>query len=120
MMMYDANAFLKENGIWIALGVVGLILITILTIFLTGFSKKRKKGKQETLYASFLDSIGGLENILSSSAKGSRLSLVLKSYDLDEKKLEAVGVSSSIRMSNKITFVMQDAEKINDWIQKQI
>lgn len=120
MIIYDANTFFKENGVWIALGVVGLILLTVLCIFLTGFSKKKKVKNKETIYGLFLEAIGGKENIISSSAKGSRLSLVLKSYELDEKKLEAAGVSSSIRMSNKITFVVQNAETINEWIQKQI
>lgn len=117
-MIYTSfNDFLKNYGVWIALLLCVIILLVVLCIFLSNNKKKNGETKIKQIFDDFISSIGGLDNILESSYKGSRLSLVLKDYGLiDEKKLETLGASSFIKMSNKITIVTNEAEQISQYI----
>ena len=59
-----------------------------------------------------IEGFGGLDNIIEVSAKASRLSLTLKDYSLvNVQLLKEKGVTSSIKMSNKITFVIGEQAK---------
>lgn len=80
-------------------------LISIVVILL-----KKKIGKVKNISSSlqeYVDIFGGIDNIIEVKARESRLSLVLKDYDLiNKEKLEEKGITSSIKMTNKITYVI--------------
>ena len=80
-----------------------------------------KTKKESNLYFEYLDAFGTINNIISAYYKGSRLTLVLRDYDLlDNEKLETLGISSSIRMSSKITFVSELAEELSNYINDEL
>lgn len=108
------NSFLKDYGIWIAVA-LAIILIFVCLFFLLKKGKSKGRGKEEI--EAFLAAIGGKENILEVKARGSRLSLSLQDYQkVDKEKLQTLGVSSFIQMSNKITLVIDKAEEMADKI----
>ena len=118
-MYLTVNEFLKNNAWWIALSAVALIVIVVLLIILTG--KKTKKVTNNDLYNEYIDAFGTINNIISSHFKGSRLTLVLRDYDLlNNEKLETLGISSSIRMSSKITFVSDKSEELSNYINSEL
>lgn len=104
--------FLKEYLVLIICGIAiiaSLIFISVILIKKRHQTNNSSKKLLEELVLSF----GGRKNIISASAKGSRLSLILEDYSLiDEEKLRKYGVTSSIKMSNKITFII--GEKADD------
>lgn len=101
------NKFLKDNALWIALFFAVVIIVTLLTIFLSGKRSGIKSGNKSFASEDFLAALGGRENIISLYAKGSRLSLVLKENNLlVEEDLRKNGVMSIIKMSSKITLVV--------------
>ncbi len=113
------NTFLKDYGLWIALALCVIIIVTVLAIYLSAHQKKSTRAKKAQEFQDFVMALGGNENIVQATFKGSRLSVVLHDYQLvDEKKLETLGVSSFIKMSNKITLVTAEAEKISTYIQE--
>ena len=101
----------------IALIVVGVIILVIGTLIIINqvnknkFNEERKEKNLEIVVA-----LGGKENIVSFKGTGSRLSLVLNDYSLvNDEELKRLGVSSILRMSNKITLVIgKDAQDIVD------
>ncbi len=101
----------------ITLSIIGALLLLGIIIFLYFYLSKHKKSKQEKENVNKIFSLlGGKENILSLSAKGSRLSFTLKDKDkFDEAGIKNLGITSIIYMSNKITIVIgslsQDIEK---------
>ena len=118
-MYLTVNEFLKNNAWWIALSAVALIVIVVLLIILTG--KKTNKVTNNDLYNEYIDAFGTINNIISSHFKGSRLTLVLRDYDLlNNEKLETLGISSLIRMSSKITFVSDKAEELSNYINSEL
>lgn len=120
MVLLDLNQFLKDNALWIALSILAIIIIVVILI-LVSKKKGTKKTSKNELYEQLIAAFGTINNIISSSAKGSRLSLVLREYELlNNEKLEALGVSSSIRMSSKITFVLEQAQEVSDYINKEL
>lgn len=83
--------------------IVCLIAIPIILLVKKVKNKKPETEVQDDIIASF----GGIENIKSASSRGSRLSLSLVDYSkVDDAKLKEIGVTSSIKMSDKITFVI--------------
>ena len=111
----DFNTFLRNYGIWIAVAVVALIAITIILILYFNKKNKDKKGKIKDTTASsdWLIALGGKENIIESSANGSRLSLKLNDQNkIDKEKLKELGVSNIVTMSNKVTLVLEDKAEI--------
>lgn len=104
------NDFLLHYGVFLAIGVAAIIAIIIVAVFLLR-SKKSKEVKPVKEYSSseILDSLGGKDNIVEHKKAGSRISLVLKDYSkVNEIRLNALGVDSIIKMSNKITLVVKD------------
>lgn len=89
--------------------VVLIILGVIRLIKRDSFKKERAAKNNDIIIA-----LGGRDNIVSFSSAGSRLSLVLKDYSLmEDDALKALGVSSIIKMSSKVTLVIgKDAEDI--------
>ena len=109
----DFNGFLKNNAIWIALALVGVILVTIALILIFA-NKNKKPAKPEIAEQSkWLEALGGKENIVSSEALGSRLVLVLKDKGLMNKEaLKQLGVTNFIEMSEKITLLLEDKAEL--------
>lgn len=109
------NDFLRDYGLYLALGVVALILVVALAILLPYFLKKgkRKKGKIASK-GEYLSALGGEENVLSKELKGSRIVLRLADYSkVDRQKLLEVGVDGFIEMEDKLTLVLKgDSEKV--------
>lgn len=101
-----------EMVLYIVLPIV-IVLLGIILFFVikairkNKFLEERKKSNNELILA-----LGGRENILNVQARGSRLTLVLKDYEIiDEAKLKMHGVSSIIKMSEKITLVIGQESK---------
>lgn len=110
----EINDFLSNNALWIALGFIGLIAITIGTIVLVNYLRKNKTKKYNKANATnnFYEYIGGIDNVVSTKLVGSRFTIVLKNYDLvDKDKLKTLGVSSIISLKDKITLVLNDLGK---------
>ena len=110
----DFNEFLKNNALWMALVLVGIIAITLFLIF---FLNRRKKNKKPVITvaskSAWVEALGGNENILNSEAYGSRL--VLKLADKDKMKkdeLKSLGVTSIIEMSDKVTLLLEDKAEL--------
>lgn len=89
------------------------IIVSLISIFVILIVKRKpSKTKINHLYDSLIEGFGGLDNIIEVSAKASRLSLTLKDYSLvNDQLLKEKGVTSSIKMSNKITFVIGEQAK---------
>ena len=65
---------------------------------------KQKAIKNEAALAA----LGGAENILDHSLNGSRVILILSNYDaVNVEALKELGVSSVVKMTNKITLVVK-------------
>ena len=117
IIIFDAlkdnlNGFLKQNALWIALGLVGVIIIVIGIILLVNLKKKPKKPEiaEKSLW---VEALGGNENIITSEASGSRL--VVKLVDkskIDREKLASLGVTSVIEMSDKLTLLLEDKAEL--------
>lgn len=109
------NDFLRDYGLYLALGVVALILIVALTILLPYFLKKGK-GKKTKIASKgeYLSALGGEENVLSKELRGSRIVLRLADYSkVDRQKLLEAGVDGFIEMEDKLTLVLKgDSEKV--------
>lgn len=109
------NDFLRDYGLYLALGVVALILVVALAILLPYFLKKGKgkKGKIASK-GEYLSALGGEENVLNKELKGSRIVLRLADYSkVDKQKLLEVGVDGFIEMEDKLTLVLKgDSEKV--------
>ena len=106
----DFNSFLLNYGVWLALGVAVAVIIVFIIMFLLGNKKKKGKVAAKTFVTNeVFEALGGKENVLTHSKNGSRISLTLSDYDkVNEKMLNALGVDSIIKMSNKITLVIKD------------
>ncbi len=110
----DFNEFLKNNALWMALVLVGIIAVTLFLIF---FLNRRKKNSKPIIIvaskSAWVDALGGNENILSSEAYGSRL--VIKLVDKEKMKkdeLKSLGVTSIIEMSDKVTLLLEDKAEL--------
>lgn len=94
------------------------IVVSIISIVVILLVRKSKKKDEGSLFDQIISYFGGRENIKEASSRGSRLSLVLDDYSLvNEDELKKIGVTSSIKMTNKITFVIGDkAKEIEEYI----
>jgi phosphotransferase system IIB component len=109
------NEFLKSNSWWIALIFLGLIVVAIVAIYLSGLSPKKEKAPEKVIDKNaYLLALGGEENVVSKKLMGSRIVLVLKDYQkIDQAKLKEAGVDSFIEMSDRLTLVIKDnADKV--------
>lgn len=84
------------------------IVISLVAIVIILLKKRISKGKDgSSKLQEYVEIFGGIDNIVEVKARESRLSLVLKDYDLiNKEKLEEKGITSSIKMTNKITYVI--------------
>jgi phosphotransferase system IIB component len=113
-------AWIEENLVLIVCGAV--ILSSLIYILVVLLKKKHGKKNESSLYQELVSCFGGLDNIIQVSVRESRLSLVLKDYSLvDSETLKEKGVTSSIKMSNKITFVIgSQAKDIAKYIEENL
>lgn len=119
----NINLFFKDYAFYIALFFVAIILVTLLVIFL--INKKKKTTKEVVNQISndsikWFDALGGDDNVIEISSKGSRLVVSLADpSNIDEVKLKELGVTSIIKMSNKLTLVIEEnAIKIEQLLKK--
>ena len=109
------NEWLKTWGFYIALGLASVVFLTVLGLFLYTYIKSKKEGpvlptKQIKVIKNeaALAALGGADNIVDHSLNGSRVILVLNNYDVvDFNALKEMGVSSVVKMANKITLVIK-------------
>ena len=109
----DFNAFLKNNALWIALAIVGVITICVVLILVLG--RKNKKAPEPVIAekSKWVDALGGAENIISSEAYGSRLAVKLQDKSLiNKEELKQLGVTNFIEMSDKITLLLEDKAEL--------
>ena len=108
----DINAFLRNYGLFIALGLVAIIAIVVVLILVLGRKNKKPVPKiaEKSLW---VEALGGQDNIVSSEAFGSRLSIILTDKTkMNKDTLKSLGVSSVIEMSNKVTLVLEDKAEL--------
>ena len=109
----DFNAFLKNNALWIALVLVGIIAITVVVILLVNKKGNKKPEVKVAEKSAWVEALGGEENIISSEAVGSRLVVNLKDKSLLNKEaLKELGVTNFMEMSNKITLLLEDKAEL--------
>ena len=98
-----------QNNLVLFINIIIIIacIIAIIAIRISKSHKKPKEVKSLPLYDDIIRHLGGIDNIQSVSTKGSRLSLTLTNYEIvNETKLQELGIGPSIKMSNKITYVI--------------
>ena len=109
----DFNAFLKKNALWIALVLVGIIVITVVVILLVNKKGNKKPEVKVAEKSAWVEALGGEENIISSEAVGSRLVINLKDKSfLNKEALKELGVTNFMEMSNKITLLLEDKAEL--------
>ena len=109
----NLNGFLKANALWIALALVGVILIVVALILIFGNAKKKKPDVKIAEKSLWVLALGGEGNIVSSEAYGSRLAVVLKDKEkMNREELKKLGVTNFIEMSNKITLLLEDKAEL--------
>ncbi len=115
LFVLDFNSFLKQNALYLALGVVGLIIVVLLLcFFLSKKNGKKEPSKIRGNKSEYIDSFGGSDNLVDYKLIGSRIEVHLKDYSkLDKEKLKSAGVDGFILMSNKLTLVLKgDANEV--------
>ena len=82
-------------------------------ILLCYFLKKKPASKinPNSNEALFL-ALGGKDNLIESSLRGSRLKIKIKSNEkIDQQKLKDIGIDNTIVMSDSITLILNDKSK---------
>ena len=110
----DFNSFLKNYGVWIAVGVIAIIAITVfLILFLNKKGKGNKKIEDNTAPSDWLIALGEKDNILEVTATGSRLTVRLKDQSLvNKEQLKTLGVTNIVTMSDKLVLVVEDKAEL--------
>ncbi len=119
----DLNAFLKNYGFYLALGIVLIIVFVIAAILIFNKVNKRKTHKQvSTSYAPWIEALGGKNNIITANGNRSRLVISLKEISkINRESLDKLGVRSIITMNNKVTLVIDyDASLIANEINQNL
>ena len=117
----DFNNFLKNNALWMALVLVGIIVITIVVILICGRKVKKQPEVQVAEKSAWVKALGEEDNIVSTEAFGSRLVVALKdNTKMNKDELKSLGVTSIIEMSHKVTLLLEDkAEKVKAELDKK-
>lgn len=105
------NSFLQNYGYVAALLVAALILIALAVILIVSLRRRKALTRKSELNNAeeLKKALGGPANIVSHSLKGSRITLELKDYEaVDEKRLNALGVTSVIKMSDSLVLVVRE------------
>lgn len=118
MFANTINDFLFENALYLAITFASLIFVIILVYIILG--RNKNKPVQMT-YDALIAGLGGVTNIITTSGRGSRLSVRLKDYQIiQQEQLKTHGVESLIQMSQKITLLIAHAEHVAEWMNEQI
>jgi phosphotransferase system IIB component len=116
----DFVNFLEKYGLYICLGVVTLIILTLIILFVIK-PKRDNKNKVVDNSNEIISLLGGKVNIVSINQVGSRINLELVDDSLlDLEGLKQYGITNTIKMSSKIILVCNEASKINDLLQKNL
>ena len=110
-----------NNTLVICLAVLDAVLL-LLVVIMVILHFVKKSPKQKVNNDEWFVALGGKENIKEINATGSRLSLVLNDKEsIDREKLKALGVSSVVTMSNKVTLVIESkAEMIAEKLKSSL
>lgn len=108
----ELDTFFQENTLYIVIGVISLIIIVLLIFLLGSLAKKKKSIVSETTNP-LIEALGGQDNLIETSSRGSRLIVKLNNYDIvDKDRLLAMNIKF-IQMSDKLTLVIgKDAEQL--------
>ena len=103
--------FLLQNLWWIILlGVVVLLGLIWLISFLISKNPKKRKGKVGDI--DIFTYLGGKDNVLSFTVRGSRLIVKLKNKNLlQREELKALGVKGFVEKEEDITIVLSNELK---------
>lgn len=106
----DLNVFLKNYGIFLALGIVLIIVLVIVGLLVFNQSRKKKINKSGANSSiSWIEALGDKDNIIEISGNRSRLVVSLKDTDkINRNTLDKLGVKNIIMMNNKITLVINN------------
>ena len=118
----DFSEFLKNYALYICLGVVATIVLTIVIIFLIKNRKPQEK-KFSDDFNLWYEYLGGLENIEEITGVGSRLTVKLKDLNRLDEKIKELGVTNILKMSDKVVLVIENsaselAESLSKNLQK--
>ncbi len=110
-----------KNNLILSICIVAIFCSIIAIVIILVCKKFRRPNNKKDIYDELIKAFGGMDNIIEVKARESRLSLVLKDYNLiNEDKLKEKGIISSIKMTNKITYVIgSSAKEIEDYINKK-
>ncbi len=100
--------FVKNNAIaCIVCLVILVVLVVVLLIVLFLLKNKNRNKEDKGICENILLFLGGKQNISFIEAKGSRLVVSLINKELiNDEELKKLGVTSILKMSNKITLVI--------------
>lgn len=106
-------SWLSSSSWWLALILVGILLVAITIVVITGKSKKEPK-RQLASKDTYIACFGGVDNIVDKKLVGSRIAITLKDTTIvDQDKLKEAGVDAFILMSNRLTLVAKgDAKEL--------
>lgn len=134
--------WLQRNIFYVVVAIILLFFIFILSCLIVKFyldkvketqegneekntkpKKEPKKNKDKNInstYDEIILNLGGKENIVEMTARGSRLSIVLKDNSLlNIDALKNIGVEGVIVMTSKVTLVIgEDALKLKEYFEK--
>ena len=88
-----------------------VLVVALLVIFIISLNRNKKPKKEEFQVNAneWEEALGGRDNIKDAYAAGSRLNVELHDSKLiNEERIKELGVTSIIKMSNKIILVVED------------
>lgn len=117
----DFIKFLQNNALYLCLGIVGIIVITLVVIFVIKNGKKKGEPKLENSSDNFAELLGGADNVISYEQSGSRINLICSDYSkVDLKALEGYTITSSIQMSDRLILVSDNPTKFVQLLKKSL
>jgi phosphotransferase system IIB component len=105
---------------WVIFTIIGVVLITTIILLIVVFNKKNKTNIVGE-YPYIVESLGGKENIVSSSFKGSRVNVEVKDKKLVNKETLKQGIVDTVVISSKkVTMVVSSevSNKVCDYLNK--
>ena len=102
--------------------IVALLVVAIIIGVVVFLLKRKKANKENEEFPELLEALGGRENIVSTTQKGSRISVVVdnkKSVDRDQVK--ECGIDTIVMSNKKITLVAgKRAVLMYNYLNKQL
>ena len=106
----------------LAIVLASVLLLLSLIIFIV-IKAKKNKGNNVVEFLGLLEALGGKENIVESSSKGSRVNVIVNDKKLiDKEKIKAEGVETMVVSNKKVTMVVDSkkAVQINEYLIKEL